>query len=375
MTPQTKHLYIGTMSGTSMDGLDLVVIDFEQPRPALLHHDHTPYPVDLREKLQHAALNESTTVSVSCSLDTQLGQFYAQQINLFLDKYGIIRDQIAAIGSHGQTIRHSPDSTFPFTLQIGDPNIIAALTGVNVVADFRRRDLALGGQGAPLAPAFHHEVFRSDLNNRVIINIGGIANVTLLAANPAIPVQGFDTGPGNTLIDYLSKLYLDSNYDMNGNFASGGKVHAETLQNMLSEPYFQKKPPKSTGTDYFAPAWVKQFQLQSLHPADAMCTCLELTAISIAQGIKMLNTLPDECFVCGGGAHNGYLLKRLQHHLSPATVSTTERLGIHPDWVEATAFAWLARQTMHFLPGNLPSVTNAKNSTILGGLYFSHGQL
>ena len=373
--PHSKHLYIGTMSGTSMDGLDLVLVDFEQQRPALIYHNYTPYPVELRENLQHAARNEATTVSTSCKLDTQLGQFYAQQINSFMDRNNINHDQVAAIGSHGQTIRHSVEGRFPFTLQIGDPNIITALTGVNVVADFRRRDLAVGGQGAPLAPAFHHEVFRSDLTNRVIINIGGIANITLLAANPSIPVQGFDTGPGNTLMDHLSKLYLNRNYDENGSLASRGKIHQETLQNMLSEPYFKKKPPKSTGTDYFSPVWTAQFQLQSLQPEDAMCTLLELTAMSIASGIKMFDTQPDECFVCGGGAHNRYLFKRLQHHLNPTKVHTTERLGIHPDWVEATAFAWLARQTMHFLPGNLPSVTNAKKSTILGGLYFSHGQL
>ncbi|MBC8209535.1 MAG: anhydro-N-acetylmuramic acid kinase [Gammaproteobacteria bacterium] len=374
MTRDSKPLYLGTMSGTSMDGLDLVAIDFSHNKPVLQHHGHTPYPDELRKNLQHAALNESTTISAACNLDTQLGQFYAQEINLFLDKNSIQRDEIAAIGSHGQTIRHSPQGGFPYTLQIGDPNIIAARTGLNVVADFRRRDLALGGQGAPLTPAFHHEVFLTELNNRAIINIGGIANITLLAADSSIPVTGFDTGPGNTLMDHLSALHLGQNFDRNGNFARSGKVHSAILQNMLTESFFHLKAPKSTGTDHFSPAWLEKHDLNSLSPADAMCTTLELTAASISQSIKMQDTIPDECFVCGGGAHNGFLLERLQHHLRSVKVDTTEKLGISPDWVEATAFAWLARQTMLFLPGNLPSVTNAKYSTILGGVYFSHGQ-
>ena len=341
----------------------------------MLNHNHTPYPAEFRHQLQNAALKADTTLSEACRLDTQLGQFYADAINRFLDENTINRDDVAAIGSHGQTLRHSPGNTFPFTLQIGDPNIIAARTGLTVVADFRRRDLAFGGQGAPLTPAFHNEIFRSDSTNRVIINIGGIANVTLLAADLSIPVLGFDTGPGNTLIDHLSRIHLNKDFDENGNFARSGQIHKKLLHTMLSEePFFQLTHPKSTGTDYFSPDWLKRFRLDRLSPADAMCTLLELSAISVVRGIHSSGIVVHEGFVCGGGAFNTFLLERIQFHINPVKINTTQQLGISPEWVEATAFAWLARQTMHFLPGNLPSVTNAKKSTILGGIYFSHGQ-
>lgn len=360
------------MSGTSMDGLDLVAVEFDTPHPQLLFQQNTPYPAELRKLLQTMALNPASTVTEMCQLDTQLGQFYSDQINAFLDGFNINRLEVAAIGSHGQTLRHSTQQQPVYTLQIGDPNIIAARTGLTVVADFRRRDLAHGGQGAPLAPAFHNEVFHSDKVNRVIINIGGISNITSLPADSSIPVTGFDTGPGNTLMDYLSQQFLNKNYDHNGEFARSGKIHQPTLQLMLEqEPYFQQIPPKSTGTDYFSPAWLEKYKLDRISPPDAMSTLVELTAISLAQGIRSLTTVTKECFICGGGAHNDYLLERLTHHLDQITIHTTAQLGIHPDWVEAMAFAWLARQTMKLLPANLPSVTNAKNLTILGGVYFS----
>jgi anhydro-N-acetylmuramic acid kinase len=363
------------MSGTSLDGLDIVAVEFHESQPELLHQQTIQYPPELRSLLQQLALNPDATINEMCILDTQLGNFYAEKINHFIDEFNINRQEIVALGSHGQTIRHDIQQNNPYTLQIGDPNIIAAQSGITVVADFRRRDLALGGQGAPLAPAFHNHAFHSDKTNRVIINIGGIANITYLPANNSTPICGFDTGPGNTLLDSLSQQFLNKNFDERGEFARSGEIQTATLQEIIEqEPYFHKKPPKSTGTDYFSPAWLKQFQFDSLSPSDIMATLVELTALSLVKGIQYLESNIDEFFVCGGGAHNNYLMERLSHHLKPGKVKSTISLGIHPDWVEAMAFAWLARQTIKQLPGNLPSVTSAKTPTILGGVYFSHRQ-
>jgi len=363
------------MSGTSLDGLDLVAVDFSESRPQLLYQGNSAYPVKLRESLQHLALNPEASITQMCRLDTQLGQFYADRINAFMEIHNIKRSSIAAIGSHGQTIRHSARQEPAYTLQIGDPNIIAAETGVTVVADFRRRDLACGGQGAPLAPAFHNQVFRSDKTNRVIINIGGIANITSLPADRSIPVTGYDTGPGNTLLDHLSQKYLQKDYDNRGEFSRSGQIHQPTLQSILKQDaFFNQQPPKSTGTDYFSPAWLEKYEINQLSPADTMSTVVELTALSLSQEILSLTPTPSECYVCGGGAHNTYLIERVSHHLSESSIYSTDRLGIHPDWVEAMAFAWLARQTINFLPANLPSVTNAKNLTILGAVFFSNRQ-
>lgn len=371
MTKAARQLFLGTMSGTSMDGLDIVAVTFNGNTPELIHHQTTQYPVELRTLLQQLVLSPDATVSEMCELDTRLGRFYAEKINDFININQIERQEIIAIGSHGQTIRHNIQHNHPYTLQIGDPNIIATETGITVVADFRRRDIALGGQGAPLAPSFHNQVFRSGKHNRVIINIGGIANITFLPADLSTPVSGFDTGPGNTLLDGLSQQFLKKNFDQDGNFARSGKIHTPTLQNMLNqESYFQQKPPKSTGTDYFSQDWLNHFQLNLLSPPDVMATLVELTAVSINRGVHQLKNNIAECFVCGGGAHNDYLMERLSFHLKPAKVDTTITLGIHPDWVEAMAFAWLARQTIKQLPGNLPSVTSAKTPTILGGVYF-----
>ncbi len=374
--PSTNSIYLGTMSGTSMDGLDIVAVKFTHNQPQSLHQQTIEYPTKLKTLLQSLALRSDATIDEMCKLDTQLGQFYAETINTFIEKNKINRQQIAAIGSHGQTIRHHIDKNTPYTLQIGDPNIIAAQTDLTVVADFRRRDIANGGQGAPLAPAFHHHVFHSDKTDRVIINIGGIANITHLPANHSSPIRGFDTGPGNTLLDTVSQQLLKKSYDKNGDCARRGKIQTNLLQSILKkESYFHQKPPKSTGTDYFSPDWLSNFNLHTLTAPDALATLVELTAISISREIQSLGGSTENCFICGGGAHNGYLLERLSHHLQPRKVATTSQLGVHPDWVEALAFAWLARQTLSLQPGNFPSVTNANKATILGAVHFSHRQL
>lgn len=368
-----SDIYLGTMTGTSMDGIDLVAVLFPQKSPPhLLASQFTPYPEAIKQELKQLVLDPQSTITQMCQTDTRLGQLYAEVIEQFITNYGIDKKDIRAIGSHGQTIRHSIDKHTPYTLQIGDPNIIAARTGLTVAADFRRRDVALQGQGAPLAPAFHNEVFRSNEKNRVILNIGGIANITCLPADIDQPVFGFDTGPGNTLIDHMARAFFKRDYDHEGKLARSGKIlHEHLLSVMTKEPYFNLASPKSTGTDYFSPQWLDQFGLHEVEATDALATLVEITAHSIADSIAGLPLTIQECFVCGGGAKNTYLLERLHAHL-PDTISmnTTEKLGIHPDWVEATAFAWLAHRTLNQKPGNLPSVTNSKKVTILGAVYY-----
>ncbi len=355
-----------------MDGLDLVAIRFPDNAPPLTcANQFTPYPDSLKQRLQELALDTNASVNQMCLLDCELGQYYAQQINEFIAKQGLSRQDIAAIGSHGQTVRHSIQGSHPYTLQIGDPNIIAAKTGLTVVADFRRRDVALNGQGAPLAPAFHNQVFRDAQVNRAIINIGGIANITLLPAAPNEEVLGFDSGPGNTLMDHLCRLKFGLPYDEDGKIASQGTTHPEQLGILIeNEPFFKQPFPKSTGTDYFSPQWLISSGLLELTPEDSMACLSQLTATSITQAIRSSGITIDEFYLCGGGAKNAHLTQILAQLLDTDSLYTTERLGIHPDWVEASAFAWLACQTLSHKAGNLPSVTNAEKFTILGAVYF-----
>lgn len=360
------------MSGTSLDGLDIAAVNFaDNCKPEMLASHYCPYPVPLKQGLSDLITNEHATINEMCALDTRLGHFYADEILKFISANKFSTDEIAALGSHGQTLRHSVEKQPAYTLQIGDPNIIAAKTGLTVVADFRRRDLALEGQGAPLAPAFHASVFRHHVNNRVILNIGGIANITLLPAQGSASILGFDTGPGNTLLDLLSRQLLNKAYDEHGEFARLGSVDKQKLQSAIdNEPYFKAAIPKSTGTDYFSSEWLKRSGILELPPADAMATVLELVATTISRAILNQATNIDECFVCGGGAHNLYLMERIQFFLPNIALHTTSDLGIDPDFVEAMAFAWLAKQTIDQQPGNLPSVTNSQKFTILGAVYY-----
>jgi len=374
MNETPDGLFLGAMSGTSMDGLDLAAVRFNGPAIHLLHQQTTVYPLDLKLDLQQLVLDSSARINQMCELDTRLGHYYAQQINDFIEQHSLDRQAIRALGCHGQTVRHAPDAENPYTLQIGDPNIIAATCDITVVADFRRRDLALAGEGAPLTPAFHRQAFHSNECNRVIINIGGIANLTWLPQDTTQAILGFDSGPGNTLIDYYCQHFLQQDYDSKGAIARKGEINVTLLQSMLADAYFERPHPKSTGTDYFSPMWLKGFAIASLKATEALATLTELTAISIANSAKALPGKIDEYYICGGGAHNDYLLQRLSQHLAPATVQTTSPLGIDPDWVEAVAFAWLARQTLNRQPGNEPSVTNAQKRSILGSVLFSNGQ-
>ncbi len=358
------------MSGTSLDGVDIAIVDFDQHPPKLIFSHTAAYDKNLQQRLRDITHAESTTLDNLCQLDIEVARFYASLVNQTLASLQIGSDSISAIGSHGQTLAHNPDIDPAYSLQIGDPNTVAAGTGITTIADFRRRDMALGGQGAPLAPAFHQFIFRSSESNRAIVNIGGIANITSLPADEKSAVTGFDTGPGNTLLDYWAHLHLQTACDNNGNWAASGQVIAELLQTMLDdEPYFLQTTPKSTGTEYFGPEWLDRHLVNDYAATDVQATLTELTATTIAMGISQLPIQIEHCYVCGGGVHNQALMQKLQQKLPTCPVASTTEIGLDPDYVEAVAFAWLAHETLNQRPGNLPSVTHAATESILGGVF------
>lgn len=365
------ELYIGLMSGTSMDGVDAALVDLAG-RPRLLATTHLPYTAALRKRLNELAHGTSDELEKMARLDAELGVLFAQAAIAVTEKGGARPRQIIAIGSHGQTIRHYPDPPTPSSLQIGDPNIIATMSGVTTVADLRRRDMAAGGQGAPLAPAFHDLAFRVRGRNRVVLNIGGIANITILPGDDALPVKGFDTGPGNALMDHWARKHLRQPMDEDGRWAASGQIDVRLLERMLSDPYFALPPPKSTGTSYFSPAWLERQlggEKRRLTRRNVQTTLCELTARSIVEAIA--NRAPDtaEVLVCGGGAYNLALMFRLQVLLGEIAIKSTEDYGIAPTHIEAMTFAWLAQQTLANRPGNLLSVTGAQHAVVLGGIY------
>lgn len=361
------EFFIGLMSGTSLDGIDAGLVDFSNDQVNLVGFSYQPYPPELRAQLQAISQAEQAIrLKDYGALDVQLGQLFAQAVLALLDKTQTPAAHIKAIGSHGQTVYHAPEPPHPFTLQIGDPNIIAQLTGITTVADFRRRDMAVGGQGAPLVPAFHQAVFGADQQAKTIVNIGGIANITVLGQQ----LIGFDTGPGNTLLDYWHQQHRQQAYDANGNWASSGQVNAPLLAALKYDPYFELPAPKSTGKEYFSAHWLQQKLkfFPGVKAEDVQASLCKLTADTIADAIRHYAPASQQVLVCGGGAHNRQLMKFLQENL-PCPVQTTTEQGIHPDHVEACAFAWLARQTLHNLPGNLCSVTGASAPVVLGGIY------
>jgi len=305
------------------------------------------------------------------ALDWQLGELFAESVTQLLAKSGIEAQQVQAIGSHGQTLRHHPHGPHPFTLQIGSPALIAQLSGITTVGDFRSRDIAAGGEGAPLVPAFHHAAFGKDGINRCMINIGGIANITLLPGERSSSVNGFDTGPGNLLMNGWIARHRGEQFDHNGEWAASGAINQPLLRQLPSDKYFLRPSPKSTGREYFNLDWLDQ-QLAAFSPAsaaDVQATLCELTARSISEAISHCAVDYPEVYICGGGAHNRTLMARLQTLLAPRLVASSEEIGLHPDWVEAIAFAWLARQTLAGQPGNLPEVTGARQPVVLGAIY------
>lgn len=363
-------LFMGLMSGTSADAIDAALVDLEGNDLEIMDYRQYPLEAGLRESLRGIGL--SAPVEAVSELDGLLGRCFGQAALALLDANGTDAGRVRAIGSHGQTILHLPRATPPRTLQIGDPNLIAGLTGITTIADFRRADMAAGGQGAPLAPAFHAWKFRSNRLNRVVLNIGGIANITILPSAPGEEVRGFDTGPGNTLMDSWIQQCTGSNYDEQGRWAAAGNIRRELLKLMLSDPYFPAPPPKSTGKDDFNPAWIARYGDKTgnaCRDEDIQATLLELTAVSIAGAISTFSPVTEEILVCGGGIHNTVLMRRLQSLLSGIAVKSTGDYGINPDAVEAVTFAWLARQRLENIPANLPPVTGAGKAAVLGAIY------
>lgn len=373
MDMSKRQLYIGLMSGTSTDGIDAVLVDM-QTTPSLIATHHHAFNDRLRQQIHDISLPGTNEIDRMGSLDNELGHLFARCSRELLHKAGITTDDVIAIGSHGQTIRHRPPNSAEgcFTVQIGDPNLIAEQTGITTVADFRRRDMAAGGQGAPLVPAFHRAIFHSNAVDRVIVNIGGMANITWLPTSGT--VCGFDTGPGNVLMDLWTREWQGKSYDADGQWAASGQTITELIDLFLEEPFFTLPHPKSTGRESFNRTWLHNHLAKlSYKPEaqDVQASLLELTAISISNSIDKLGNTAKEVLVCGGGAFNKRLMQRLGDLLPGSTLGTTALFGIDPQWVEAMAFAWLAQQTINHRPGNLCAVTGAKREVILGGVYYA----
>lgn len=366
-----SEYYIGLISGTSIDGIDAVLMDFSRqpykPLASLLY----PFDTALQQKLVRLANDEHISVAELIDTDVVLARNLAAATNKLLESTNVRPEEVQAIGSHGQTIRHLPFAAHPSTLQIGDPNTLVELTGITTIADFRRRDMAAGGQGAPLVPAFHAVCCRSSDINRVIVNIGGIANITTLPADPTATVMGFDTGPGNNLCDAWIYRQQQQRYDARGAWASQGKVQNDILDTLLADPYFSQAAPKSSGPEYFNLSWLQQHipELDKYAAQDIQATLCELSARSICNAIMQYAGDTREIYVSGGGAHNTYMMSRIAAHAQEMELSSIVALGLDPDLVEAMAFAWLARQTLQCECGNLPSVTCARYPVILGGVY------
>jgi anhydro-N-acetylmuramic acid kinase len=367
--------FIGLISGTSLDGIDAVLAGFEAGGTAIECALTLPYPQQLQQRLREVTANPETASVVDYGeLHARVARAFAAAADALLDKAGREAHDVRAIGSHGQTILHAPAADPPFTLQLGDPGALAALTGIPVVADFRTTDLALGGQGAPLVPAFHRFAFGDPDEDRALVNVGGIANVTLLPCTGT--VTGFDTGPGNTLLDNWYCRHHAGTFDPSGTWAAGGRVQEALLDALLAEAYFSAPAPKSTGTDYFNGAWLdtRLAQLAAVpDPRDVQATLAELTAATIARALDGSIPRPRVLAVCGGGSHNTDLLERLRRRLPGLNVASTARWGIEPDWVEAASFAWFARERLAGRASSLPAVTGASAAASLGGVYLPAG--
>ncbi len=366
--------YLGIMSGTSLDGVDIALTNIHSNQTKLIAADFTPMPENLREKMTALIQSGETTLQALGELDHQFGLLYADCVNTFLRKHELKPEQVEAIGCHGQTVWHSPKSQFPFTMQIGDMNLLAAKTGITVVGDLRRKDMAFGGQGAPLVPAFHQAVFFDPNWATVVLNIGGISNISLLI--PEQPVIGFDTGTGNTLLDQWIEKHQGKAYDKNGEWAASGQVNPDLLAVLLDEDFFQLPPPKSTGRELFNLAWLENKiqkitgKTTALLPQDVQATLAEFTVQSIVLALNNIQTaLPCRLLVCGGGAKNQAIMNGLKQALPSWRIQLTTELDLDIDYVEAAAFAWLAYRRMHNLPANLPSVTGATSAVSLGAIF------
>lgn len=362
-----EFLYIGIMSGTSLDGVDAALVSFSSSTPSLIQAIFLPYDDQLRARL--LALNQAGQDELhrAALLSNELSRLYAEAVVELLVNSGISSQSITAIGCHGQTVRHCPQSESAYSIQLGNAALLAELTGITVVADFRSRDIAAGGQGAPLVPAFHQILLGHAQIYRIIVNIGGIANITSLS--PTGEIIGFDCGPGNMLMDAWCLQHKGSTYDHNGSWAQTGQSIPGLLEAFLTFPFFSLPPPKSTGREMFGNDWLNSYLRGDEAPEDVQATLLRLTVEAIARPILHHFPEAEEIYLCGGGARNGKLLAELKAALPGKSVDLTDVLGINADWMEAFAFAWLAKQAINKMPGNLPAVTGAQGHRILGAIY------
>jgi len=358
-----SELYIGVMSGTSMDGVDIALCEIDENSCSLIDSSLYHYDGELECEILKV-INGSTTLEQVGTIDNKLGNMFADIINTFLNYKKIDPSSIKAIGLHGQTLWHAPDATNPFTMQLGDPNIVSAKTSIQVVADFRRMDMANGGQGAPFAPAFHQELFKHVNRKTAVLNIGGMANITILGDE----LKGWDTGCGNVLMDYWSINDSDIGYDLDASFALRGEVNSALLESFLKDEYFAKLPPKSTGREYFNPTWLANHLplFDTIKKEDIQRTLLELTARSISNDANATDA--ELIIVCGGGAQNPLLMQRLKEQCK-AEVKVSDEFGVSSSYMEAMAFAWLAYKRIHREKVELSSVTGSLKDSILGGIY------
>lgn len=379
-----KDLFIGILSGTSIDAIDVALVECaDNPLIKILHTKNYPLNPEFKNQCRKIIESNSCNLDDLGQLDHFAGIIFAEAINDFIKIYNINKDNVKAIGSHGQTLRHQPNLKYPFSMQIGDPNVISHLTGIKVIADFRRKDIAAGGQGAPLAPHFHNKIFRSKNVDRIIINIGGISNLSILPKDINKKIIGFDSGPGNCLIDSFTREHFNIPFDKDGNIAKNGKVINILLNSMLKDKYFTLKNPKSTGTDYFNTHWLNKHitdYFESSANIDSeknniLATITHLTAHSIVNAInnEVFNNkcCNPEIYICGGGIHNKYLIEQIQQ-ITKYKVFSTSNIGIDPDWVEACLFAWLAKNKIYNhidCFSETTYITGAKSSSCLGGIY------
>ncbi len=364
---QQHEVYIGIMSGTSLDGVDAVLVTLDELKPALIESVFLPFDASLRQDLLDLHQSGYDELNRAALLGNHLSRRYADAVHQLLARAKVRCDQVVALGCHGQTIRHCPENEKQYTIQLVNGSLLAELTGITVVTDFRNRDIAAGGQGAPLVPAFHRALFAANDCHRVIVNIGGIANITNLESDGR--VTGFDCGPGNMLMDAWCFLHRGEQFDRDGAWAKSGQVIPALLDAMLREPFFAQQPPKSTGRELFNLSWLKSQLSSDSKAEDVQATLLQLTALSITQAIRDYCITAKELYFCGGGAHNAALMQQLAVMLPDRQLMLTDQLGVAADWVEAFAFAWLALQTVKGRPGNLPLVTGASGARILGAIY------
>ncbi len=361
----TGELIIGLMSGTSVDGIDAAIVEFESvTKLTVLETEFTPFPTKLRAQINQTALNNSALKkNEDSALHNKLAQHYAQASLSIIEKAGLNKQDIAAIANHGQTVKHEPNASPPYSLQLGCGQLIAQQTGIQTITQFRQADLANGGQGAPLMPAFHKAIFKQS-DSTFILNLGGIANITRLSET----VIGFDTGPSNTLLDQWIEKHHGKRFDHNGEWAASGKVDVKLLSQLIQDDYLHKPYPKSTGTDYYNLAWLmaQVSDIANYAAQDIQATLLAYTSTSIKLALDQLGADKGEIFICGGGAQNPELMRSLQQILPEFLVRKTDELGVPSNWVEAVGFAWLGYCYRHNISSNLPSVTGAKTSVVLG---------